>query len=380
MDFSFGIEEEFFVVCEKTQVLESHAHEAFLARAKALSDGGVHRELLQSQVEATTPVCSDFKEARAHLRRLRAALVTAGQENGLSVIAAGTHPTAEWPGQQQTEKQRYDTVMEELKILGLRNLVCGMHVHVEVPDDELRIDVMRRIIPFLPVLLALSTSSPFWRGMDTGFSCYRLTAYDELPRTGLPPLFAGWAEYQDYVEKLQQAGVVADASYMWWAIRPSHKYQTLELRIADACTYVEDVLTVAALYRCLVRALIENRDIHAGIGSPERGLARENKWHVQRFGLAAELVNPFGETGAIGAREAVQQLLGMLRPHAVALDCLREAEGALSILARGTSSDRQRGIYRAALDDSGGDTGEALTRVKAWLAGETRACCEPAEA
>jgi carboxylate-amine ligase len=379
MTYSFGIEEEFFVVCEKTQKLNPLTHEAFLARAKELSGGEVHRELLQSQVEAATPVCTTFTQARGHLRRLRSALATAGQENGLSVIAAGTHPTADWPKQQQTDKQRYNAVMAELQILGLRNLVCGMHVHVEVPDDELRIDVMRRIIPFLPLLLAVTTSSPFWRGMNTGFSCYRLTAYDELPRTGLPPLFSSWAEYQAYVEKLREAGVVRDASYMWWAIRPSHKYQTLELRIPDACTYVEDALTVAALYRCLVRALVEDRAIHADIGSPERGLARENKWRVQRFGLRSELVNPFGEAGAIDTREAVRKLLDMLRGHAIALDCLREVEGAESILARGTSADRQLAIYTAALDETGSEA-QALNRVKAWLQQETLACCEPAEA
>ena len=301
MDFTFGIEEEFFVVCEDTQLLEPTTHEAFLARAKQLSGGAVRRELLQSQVEAATPVCNTFAEARAHLERSRRALATAGRENGLAVISAGTHPTADWPMQQQTDKQRYDAVMAELQILGLRNLVCGMHVHVEVPDDDLRLDVMRRIIPFLPILLALSTSSPFWRGMNTGFSSYRLTSYDELPRTGLPPLFSDWLQYRGYIETLREAGVVRDASYIWWAIRPSHKYRTLELRIPDACTSLDDALTVAAIYRCLVCALIADRTINSAINSPTRALAKENKWRVQRFGLRAELIDPFRERAAIDA-------------------------------------------------------------------------------
>lgn len=367
---SFGIEEEFFVVCEKTQKLMPHAHEAFLARAKELSGGDVHRELLQSQVEAATPVCTTFKEARAHLRRLRGVLATAGREHGLSVIAAGTHPTADWPLQQQTDKQRYEAVMAELQILGLRNLVCGMHIHVEVPDNEQRIDVMRRIIPFLPIVLALSTSSPFWRSMNTGFSCYRLTAYDELPRTGLPPLFSGWSDYQAYVDKLCQAGVMRDASFIWWAVRPSHKYKTLELRIADACTSVEDTLTVAAIYCCLVRALIADPSINEGISSAGRGLTRENKWCVQRFGLRAELVDPFGEQAAVSMAEAVRKLLAMLREHAVALDCVEEAEGAERILARGTSADRQVALYEDARA-AGCDDREALKRVMSWLQQET---------
>jgi glutamate---cysteine ligase / carboxylate-amine ligase len=377
MDFTFGIEEEFFVVCEDTQLLEPTAHEAFLARAKQLSDGAVRRELLQSQVEAATPVCNTFGEARAHLERSRRALATAGRESGLAVISAGTHPTADWPLQQQTDKQRYDAVMAELQILGLRNLVCGMHVHVEVPDDDLRLDVMRRAIPFLPILLALSTSSPFWRGMNTGFSSYRLTSYDELPRTGLPPLFSDWLQYRGYIETLREAGVIRDASYIWWAIRPSHKYRTLELRIPDACTSLDDALTVAAIYRCLVCALIADRTINSAINSPTRALAKENKWRVQRFGLRAELIDPFRERAAIDAAGAARRLVEMLRRHAAALDCLAEVEHVETILQRGTSADRQLAVYHAASAE-GCSHEQALQKVKAWLQEETLACCEVA--
>jgi carboxylate-amine ligase len=374
MNFTFGIEEEFFVVCEDTQVLESQAHEAFLARAKKLSGGAVRRELLQSQVEAATPVCETFAEARDHLRRSRAALAAAGRENGLSVISAGTHPTADWPRQLQTDKKRYDAVMAELQILGLRNLVCGMHVHVEVPDDDLRLDVMRRAIPFLPILLALSTSSPFWRGMNTGFSSYRMTSYDELPRTGLPPLFSDWLQYRGYIEVLREAGVVRDPSYIWWAIRPSHKFRTLELRIPDACTSLEDALAIAALYRCLVVALVAERTLNDGINSASRALAKENKWRVQRFGLAAELIDPFRDQAAVDAPSTARRLVDLLRRQAAAFDCVAEIEHVDTILRRGTSADRQLAIYRAAIGE-GRTEAEALQRVKAWLQEETLACC-----
>ena len=377
MNFTFGIEEEFFVVCEDTQMLEPTTHEAFLARAKQLSCGAVRRELLQSQVEAATPVCNTFSEARGHLLRSRKALAAAGREHGLAVISAGTHPTADWPLQQQTDKQRYDAVMAELQILGLRNLVCGMHVHVEVPDDDLRLDVMRRAIPFLPILLALSTSSPFWRGMNTGFSSYRLTSYDELPRTGLPPLFSDWLQYRGYIETLREAGVIRDASYIWWAIRPSHKYRTLELRIPDACTSLDDAITVAALYRCLVCALMADRTINSAINSPTRALAKENKWRVQRFGLRAELIDPFRERAAIDAAGAARRLVEMLRRQAAALDCLAEVEHVETILQRGTSADRQLAIFQAAVGKGCTDA-EALQRVKAWLQEETSACCHEA--
>jgi len=373
MNFRFGIEEEFFVVCEDTQALIPHAHEGFLARARKLSGGAVRRELLQSQVEAATPVCGSFAEAREHLKRSRTALEAAGRDYGLAVIAAGTHPTADWPLQRQTEKRRYDAVMAELQILGLRNLVCGMHVHVEVPDDDLRLDLMRRSIPFLPLLLALSTSSPFWRGMNTGFSSYRLTAYDELPRTGLPPLFDDWEQYTGYVEALRDAGVMSDPSYIWWAVRPSHKYPTLELRIPDACTAMEDTLAIAALYRSLVCALVADRTINGGINPPGRALAKENKWRVQRFGLRAELVDPFGQRAAIDAPTAARRLLDMVRHHAATLGCLREVEHVETILARGTSADRQLAIHDAAAAD-GCDDYQALRRVNAWLQRETLAC------
>ncbi|MBS0241851.1 MAG: carboxylate-amine ligase [Proteobacteria bacterium] len=370
MAFTFGIEEEFFVVDERTLLIEPNAHARFLARANELADGGIATELLQCQVETASPILHDFGDARHHLRRLRAALAAAGNELGLSVIAAGTHPTAEWPDQQQTQKKRYDQVVSELQILAFRNLVCGLHVHVELPDDETRIDVMRRITPFLPVFLALSCSSPFWRGMDSGFSSYRLTSYDELPRTGLPPIFANWGDYEAYVEVLRRAGVMENASYIWWAIRPSHKYPTLELRIADACTRLEDTLTIAALYRSLIRALVLDRSINSGLTSPERALAKENKWRAQRFGLSAELIDPFGHRPSICARLAARQLADLVQPHAAALGCEAEVSGVERIIEAGTSADRQLALYQDAIG-RGLSSPNALGQVKAWLQSET---------
>lgn len=374
MDLTFGIEEEFFVVHERTLLIEPQAHERFLARANELSGGGINPELLQSQIETATPVCRDFGEARAHMRRLRSGLALAGQELGLSVLAAGTHPTAEWPEQQQTPKERYDDVVSELQLLAFRNLVCGLHVHVGLPDDETRLDVMRRSIPFLPILLALSCSSPFWRGMHSGFASYRLTAYEELPRTGLPPLFDGWCEYEAYTEVLRRAGIIANPSYIWWAIRPSHRYPTLELRIADACTRMEDSLTIAALYRSMVRALVMDRSLNAGLSSPERALAKENKWRAQRYGLEADMVDPFREQASIPAPDAARRLVELVWPHALALGCEAEVKGVERILTDGTSADRQLAIYHAATA-RGMSRPNALAQVKAWIQEETVAGC-----
>jgi len=374
MPFTFGIEEEFFVVHERTLLVEPQAHERFIARADELAGGGIHPELLQCQIETATPVCSDFGEARTHLRRLRAGLAQAGSEFGLSVLAAGTHPTAEWPEQQQTAKERYDQVVDELQLLAFRNLICGLHVHVGVDDDETRIDVMRRSIPFLPILLALSCSSPFWRGMDSGFASYRLTSYEELPRTGLPPLLESWSEYEAYTEVLQRAGIIANPSYIWWAIRPSHKFPTLELRIADACTRVEDSLTIAALFQALVRLLVMDRTINAGLTSAERALAKENKWRAQRYGLAADFVDPLGDRASVSAPDVARGLVRLLQPHARALGTENELAGVERIIRNGTSADRQMQIYREALD-RGLSHPNALAQVKAWIQEETVAGC-----
>lgn len=374
MEFTFGIEEEFFVVHERTLLIEPQAHERFIARANELSGGGIHPELLQSQIEIATPVCRAFGEARGHLRRLRAALAQSGNELGLSVLAAGTHPTAEWPEQQQTAKARYDQVVSELQLLAFRNLVCGLHVHVAVADNETRIDVMQRSIPFLPILLALSCSSPFWRGMDSGFASYRLTSYEELPRTGLPPLLKNWDEYEAYTEVLKRAGIIANPSYIWWAIRPSHKYPTLELRIADACTRFEDSLTIAAVFQALVRALVLDRTLNSGLTSAERALAKENKWRAQRYGLAAELVDPFKARASIPTADAARQLVELVTPHAIALGSLDEVAGVERILKDGTSADRQMAIYREAAA-RGLARQNALAQVKAWIQEETVAGC-----
>ncbi len=372
MDLTFGIEEEFFVVSEETQEIEQLAHDSFIARAKELADGGVRRELLQSQVEAATPICGSFEEARRHVVRLRTALANAGREFGLSIVAAGTHPTAEWSEQLKTPKRRYDNVVAELQMLAIRNLVCGMHVHVGLPDNELRIDIMRRSLPFLPILLALSCSSPFWRGMNTGFASYRMTSYDEMPRTGLPPLFADWREYQDYAEVLRNAGIIRNPSYIWWAIRPSHAHPTLELRIPDTCTSADDALTIAALFNCLVRALVADRSVAARLRSPQRALVDENKWRVQRFGLGTELLDPFQEQTAADLPTVVRRLVGWLRPHAEALGCTGEIDRTEIILSRGTSADRQIAIYEDALAKGLGAK-EAIAQVKLWLRDETLA-------
>ena len=237
---TIGVEEEYFVTNPKTRNTLRRMPPKMMARSVELLGDRVTHEMLQSQIEVATGICSTLAQAREELTRLRRGVVQAAAEHGLAIVAAGTHPLAEWSEQRQTDKPRYDLLMDDLRMIGRRNLVCGLHVHLELPDPEHRVEVMIRMTPFLPYLLALSTSSPFWNKQRTGLMGYRLAHYDELPRTGLPPLLRDGKDYMSYIETLTQAGIIPDSSYIWWAIRPSKRFPTLELRVADSCTYLDD--------------------------------------------------------------------------------------------------------------------------------------------
>src|SRR3954469_2071202 len=289
-DYSFGIEEEYFLIDAETKLVARGMPEAFFKAAEAATGGRVSREFLQSQVEVVSSTHRSLAEARAELRHLRQTLATVAAEHGLAILASGTHPTALWTASRQTPDERYDTVMHDLQMIGQRDMLCGMHVHVELPDPDLRVEVMYRMLPYLPLLLALSTSSPFWQSRRTGLKGYRLAAYDELPRTGLPELFRTREEFDAYVAALVGAGVIEDSSFIWWAIRPSLVNPTLELRAPDTCTLVEDSLAIAALYRTLARHLHVNRSRNKDLDAVGRAIVIENKWRAQRYGVHGTFV------------------------------------------------------------------------------------------
>jgi glutamate---cysteine ligase / carboxylate-amine ligase len=345
--YKVGIEEEYFVVDRRTRNLRTTMPKKFYRTAKALLKDRVTAEMLQCQIEVTTPPCESIGEARRELIQLRSMLAETAGRYGLGIMAAATHPIALWREQKQTEKARYGKVMGEIQMLGLRDMLCGMHVHVELPDPERRVEVMYRAIPFLPVLLALSTSSPFWQGRRTGLLGYRLAAYDELPRTGLPELFRTGAEYNSYVDALVAAGLIENASFIWWAMRPSLRYPTLELRIPDVCTRLEDGVCIAALFRCLTRHLVNHPELNAGLGAVDRALAIENKWRAQRYGIKASFIER-GSEAARTMRETVDDLLDRLHADAEALDCVREISHARTIVARGSSAHHQVQVYSQA--------------------------------
>lgn len=346
-DYQIGIEEEYFVVDLRTRNVRTAMPKKFYRTTKTMLKERLTKELLQCQIEVTTSPCKSIHEAREEIAQLRSVVATQAARHGLGVIAAATHPIAMWREQKQTPKDRYTNVMSDIQMLGFRDMLCGMHVHVELPDPDRRVGVMYRAIPFLPVLLALSTSSPFWQGQRTGLLGYRLAAYDELPRTGLPELFRTKTEYESYVDALVAAGLIENASFIWWAMRPSLWHPTLELRIPDVCTRLEDGLCIAAIFRCLARHLFNHPELNADLGVVDRAFAIENKWRAQRYGTKASFIDRRSKV-ARTMNEAVEELLDRLHADAEALDCVREISHARTILARGSSAHQQVRVYSQA--------------------------------
>src|SRR6187431_2060881 len=306
--FTIGIEEEYFLVDAATKQVMRDMPKTFLDIAKAATNGQVMGEFLQSQCEVATLPHHDIRTAHAELRHLRQTVAKIAADHGLAIVAAGTHPTADWHRSQQTEGERYDAVMDDLQMIGQRNMLCGLHVHVELPDPDDRVDVMMRMLPYLPLFVALSTSSPFWNSRPTGLKGYRLAAYDELPRTGVPELFRTQAEYDSYIAALVKAGVMEDSSFVWWAIRPSLNHPTLELRAPDSCTLVEDSIAIAALYRALARRLTRNPWQNWDLTAVTRAIAVENKWRAQRYGVHGTFATRAGN-GAVTVAELLDGVL-----------------------------------------------------------------------
>jgi glutamate---cysteine ligase / carboxylate-amine ligase len=364
--FPFGIEEEYFLVDARTKLVARGVSPAFFAAASEATQGRISSEFLQPQIEVKSSPQVGMADARSELRHLRRAVAAVAAQHGLAILAAGTHPTASWRAAQQTAKKRYDTVMHDLQMIGQRDLLCGLHVHVELPDPDERVDVMYRIMPYLPLFLALSTSSPFWQARRTGLKGYRLAAYDELPRTGVPELFRTREEFDEYVAALVRAGVIEDLSYIWWTIRPSLVNPTLELRAPDSCTLVEDALAIAALYRTIARHLCLNRWRNADFDAVQRALVVENKWRAQRYGVHGTFVTT---DGAVPVPEMLERVIEDTTADIAALGCAAEIDRCRAIVGSGTSADVQLAVFEAHCASESRDA--ALRAVADWIAAAT---------
>ncbi|MGR7997325.1 MULTISPECIES: carboxylate-amine ligase [unclassified Xanthobacter] len=367
--YRFGIEEEFFVVDGESMAIQRRMPTGFHDHLREELGAAVTGEMLQSQIEVATQPATDAQAALDELQELRHSAGRVAERHGLAVMAAGTHPTASWEGARANRAQRYGGLMNDLKMLGERNMVCGLHVHVELPDPDQRVDVMRRLVPYIPHFIALATSSPFWGSKHTGLMGYRLAAYDELPRTGLPEMFEDHAAYERYVGALVEARAIEDSSYVWWSVRPSRKLPTLELRAPDSCTRVADSIAIAALYRALVRFLVRNPQHNREVSSVDRAIAGENKWRAQRYGVHGSFVD-LAQRRAVSVRDCVEGLVNLVASDAEELGCLDPVLHARAIAEGGTSADVQLAVFQEAQHRTG-NRGEALRAVKSWLAHTT---------
>jgi carboxylate-amine ligase len=360
-DFTIGIEEEYLVVDRETRDLIKSPPDSMWNALENILGSQVSPEFLKAQIEVGTRVCSTVAEAREDLARMRRGLSSVVNEYGAAIIASSTHPFANWSEQETTEDPRYMRLASDYQQVARQLVICGMHVHVGIGDPHLRIDLMNQVKYMLPHLLALSTSSPFWAGQPTGLLAYRLVIFQNLPRTGVPEEFASWGEYERTVDVLVNAGLIEDASKLWWDIRPSAKYPTLEMRVSDICTRLEDAMTVAALYQCLLGFLYRLRRDNQRWRTYSPMMIEENLWRAQRYGVDGSLVD-FGRGELVAYSDLIEEFIEVLAQDATEFGVREELRHARTIVNEGTSAHRQLATYEMAKSE-GAEDREALNQV-----------------
>lgn len=369
-EFTIGIEEEYLLVDRQTRGLVADPPGTIFEKCKARLGDAVAPEFLRSQIEIGTPPVAVVPEARDELRRLRTVVSECAESEGLALIASSTHPFGKWRDQLPTAKERYEALAEDMGAV-LRHLVIGgMHIHLGIADPDLRVDLMGQFNYFIPHLLALSTSSPYWDGDDTQMQSYRKSVFKAMPRTGVPPRFVTWSEYERHIDALVAPGVIEDATKIWWEVRPSARYPTLEFRACDVCPDFEDALTIAALYASLIRMLWRRRVENQRWRVYEPFLVEENIWRAQRYPLEELSLVDFGWGELRPYRDLIAELVELVLPDAEALGCSEELLRVGEILDRGTSADRQRAVYDAAIE-RGADHDAALVDVVDHLIEQT---------
>ncbi|MAU51222.1 MAG: carboxylate-amine ligase [Roseovarius sp.] len=372
-EFTIGIEEEYLLVDLDSLAL-APAPEALMRACAQDLESQVSPEFLTCQIEIGTRPCTTVAEAREDLRRLRRTVARHARAHNLAPIAASCHPFSDWRAQSHTDKQRYNELQHDLAGVVRRMLICGMHVHVGIEPPDRRIDLMNQLTYFLPHLLALSCSSPYWQGQDTGLASYRLTVFDNLPRTGPPPRMESFGSFERSVQALVDLGVIEDASKIWWDLRPSSRFPTIESRICDVQPRLEDALTLAALTQGLARMLwrlaLKNQRwrIYDGF------LVAENRWRAQRYGTTEGLID-FGRGEIVDMAVLVEEILELIAEDAEFFDSVAEIGAARDMLSRGTSAERQRAVFAAARE-TGQTEAEALQSVVRHLIEEYHADCD----
>jgi glutamate---cysteine ligase / carboxylate-amine ligase len=349
--YTLGVEEEYMLLDATTFDLVQHIDTVLAAVEGSDLEAVLKPELMQSVVEISTPICSSITEVDEHLRKLRSAVTSIAQEMDLRVGSAGTHPFSLFERQRITARDRYRALVDQLQYVARRELIFGMHVHVAVDDPEKAIKVVNGLLVHLPQFLALSASSPFWRGEPTGLASTRQLVFAAFPRSGPPPRFRDYADYAEVVAQLERTGCIPDYTHIWWDIRPHPRFGTIEVRICDAVTRVEDAIAIAAYCQSLVKHYCERYEQADEIASYHRILTSENKWLAARYGLEAPVMDlATGRRNRAPVSQLIRRALRDIEPHARELGCERELEGVREILSRGSSADHQLRTFNANRD------------------------------
>jgi len=349
--YTLGVEEEYMLLDGETFDLVQHVDTVLAATSGHELESRINPELMQSVLEIATPVCHSAADVESELRKLRGYVCDLARERGMRVGSAGTHPFSLFERQRITARDRYRNLVDQMQYVARRELIFGMHVHVAVDDPEKAIQVVNGLLVHVPMLLALSANSPFWRGEPTGLASSRQMVFAAFPRSGPPPRFASYAEYAEVVGQLEKTGCIADYTHIWWDIRLHPRLGTVEIRICDAVTRVEEAVALTAYCQALVKHFCERHERGEDIPSYHRILTTENKWLAARYGLEAPVMDlATGRRNRVSVAQLVRRTLKELEPHARELGSDRELAGVREILSRGNGSDRQLRIFNANRD------------------------------
>jgi carboxylate-amine ligase len=342
--FTIGIEEEYQTVDPVTRDLRSHIHAEIIEKGKLLLQERVKAEMHQSVVEVGTSVCSNIKDAKDEVKKLRRDMITLAKENGLRLAAAATHPFADWRVQEIYPDERYKNIVEDLQLVARANLIFGLHVHIGVEDRETAIQMMNHARYFVPHILALSTNSPFWLGMNTGLKSYRCKVFDKFPRTNIPDYFPSWGEYENFIKLLIKTGCIDNAKKIWWDIRPHPFFNTIEFRVCDIPMRVDETIALAALIQATVAKLYKLYEANQGFRLYRRALIMENKWRAARYGINGNMID-FGKQTQVPVRDLILEYLEFIDDVVDELDSRSEIEYVHKIMEMGTGADRQIRVF-----------------------------------
>ncbi len=361
--YTIGIEEEYQTIDPVTRDLRSHIHTEMIEKGKLLLQERVKAEMHQSVVEVGTSVCNNIKEAKTEVKKLRHDMIQLARENGLSLASAATHPFTDWRTQEIYPDERYHNIVQDMKMVARANLIFGLHVHIGIEDRETAIHLMNHARYFVPHMLALSTNSPFWMGMNTGLKSYRCKVFDKFPRTNIPDYFPSWGEYDNFIKLLIKTNCIDNAKKIWWDIRPHPFFNTLEFRVCDIPMRVEETIALAALIQATVVKLHKLYTANQGFRLYRRALLMENKWRASRYGLDGKMID-FGKQKEVPTRDLIREYLDFVDDVVDELGSREELEYIHEILETGTGADRQLQVFE--------ETGD-LKKVVDYIIKETEA-------